>query len=258
MTKEIAVILLGGEGKRMQSITKYFPKCCLPIYDEPLLIKQLKWLIDIKVKKVFLIINIKSNNMITQIIRSSGLEKLIEIVIICENEVKGIAFSLINLKDIIDNDPSYIKKIQNANINPINIGVVKYESIENICEGCNLLLNEKKGEVLKFIEKPFVNMISSKWCWNGVAVLNQYFIQCLSENLNNKNVIDSYSNNVFIETFNEIIKSGIRVTYCKDEGHNININHMNDYYHAFVIEREKYEYKGNESSLHNMPFIRNW
>lgn len=255
MNVKVAVIMIGGEGDRLLPLTNYFPKCCLPVYDEPLIVKQIKWLITANIKRVILVLNVKFEKFLSEVIRKSGLEKEVEISIVCEKEQKGLVFALVNIKErILQNEflfllgdeyfdyPTYFFQVSKNDSKGINLGVVAYQNINDICSGCNIELNEQTGQVLKLIEKPTISSIGSKWCWNGSAVLNQEFIQnliCIMQ----FNEISSKNNKLFIDAFNIMIEKGSIITYCKDECCNININTIEDYYRAITVEKAKNEKK---------------
>lgn len=246
MVIEKAVILAGGEGIRMHPVSKYIPKCFLPIFDEPLIIKQIDWLLGAGVKEIIIAIDNKSGELIASQLSSAASEKCVKINIVVEKEVKGIGYSLLQLEPKIGGEPfifllgdeyfvrpgffTETKKIRGTSI---TLGAVTYKDEKQIMQGCNFLFNENMDRILKLIEKPLASQIVSPWCWSGAAVFDHNVFYELEQVCTDNNI---KSNMVLINALNNLIDRDIPVKCFMEESENINLTSVYDYYRAFDME----------------------
>lgn len=241
-----AIIMAGGEGDRMNPLTKYLPKCYLPIYDEPLLIKQLKWLIEANIKEVFITLNQKFGDLISKLLSYTDLGKEIKINLVIEQKRKGIGLSLLELRHYVAGepfifllgdeyykDPNFFKEIKNIDDDCIVMGATSYKETKRIMSGCNFELKDNK--IIKMIEKPNENQIISEWCWSGVSVFQDSVFESLLENKEQLK-----DNRVLINGLTNLIEKGNKVMYIKDFSENINMTDIKDYYTACSLEKNKY------------------
>lgn len=241
-----AVIMAGGEGQRMQPVSNYLPKCYLPIFDEPLLIKQIHWLVSAGIKELTIAVDDKFGHIITTLLSVVDLEQKLSIDVVIEEKAMGIGHALLGLKQKVGNDPfvfllgdeyykrpkffSEIKKMKK----PDNIlGVTEYTDVDSILQGCNLKLDEDKKLILELIEKPRPETIVSKWCWNGAAVFNTCVLEELESVCGGNSKKD---NNILIQALNNLIKNGVQLFYFLESNENVNLTSVEDYYKAFLIE----------------------
>ncbi len=240
-----AVIMGGGSGQRLSPLSDYIPKCYLPIYDKPLLIKQIEWLQMAGVTDIIMTINDRFCNIFSNIMNTISVDNM-KIDIVIESGTPGIACALLDLEDKIDekqflfllgdeyfDNPSFFRAIgQLENCSNI-LGITSYSDIEQISQGCNLVLDEEKKQVLKLIEKPRMEEIIDSWCWNGAAVFDKSLIE---EIRLIKERTTQRTNKILIDAINERIKQGIVYEYIKDNSNNINLTNLEDYYKAFTLE----------------------
>lgn len=240
-----AVIMAGGAGQRMTPLSEFIPKCYLPIYDKPLLIKQIEWLKMAGVTHVILTINDIFYNIINAIINNIKISN-IKIDIVTESGVPGVASSLLCLQDRLAGEqflflfgdeyfdnPLFFEGIgQIKGINNI-LGITRYTKADQIVQGCNLILDDGKKQILKLIEKPSKEEIVSDWCWNGVAVFEKSIMEELHI-LVNRTL--KTTNQVLIDAINNLINKGTAFGYIKDYSCNINLTNLDDYYTAFNLE----------------------
>lgn len=240
-----AIIMAGGEGVRMNPVTKYLPKCYLPIYDEPLLIKQLKWLMEANVKEVIIATNQKFGQLILTLLSYAEIENEINIKLVQEQKIQGIGVSLLELKTYVAGEPfifllgdeyyenpSFFKEIKTLEDSCIVMGAVSYKDKKRIMEGCNFEL--KDDRIVTMIEKPKENEIISKWCWSGVSVFQDSVFDSLLENEPQRK-----DNQVLIHGLNRLIGKGNKILYLKDYSENINMTDIEDYYNACSLEKNK-------------------
>ncbi|WP_455718125.1 nucleotidyltransferase family protein [Anaerosporobacter sp.] len=241
-----AIIMAGGEGVRMNPITKYFPKCYLPIYDEPLLIKQLKWLIEANVKEVFIALNQKFGDLILTLLSYTDLGNEININLVIEQKTQGIGVSLLELKTYVAGEPfifllgdeyyenpSFFKEIKKLDDDCIVMGATSYKDKKRIMAGCNFEL--KDDRIVTMVEKPKENEIMSEWCWSGVSVFQDSVFDSMLEN--EEQLKD---NRVLINGLTNLIEKGNKIMYLKDYSENINMTDIEDYYTACSLEKNKY------------------
>ena len=239
-----AVIMAGGEGLRMKPVSDYLPKFCLPIYDKPLIIKQIEWLHSSGVGRIILTVSKKFGSVISNVLSNCEYTNMIEIVE--EEDAKGLGYSLLEIKNILNKEdfilllgdeyfdcPKFFDGIKNFNSNDIILGAVEYSEADTIMQGCNLKIDEHKGEVTELIEKPERFQIVSNWCWSGVAVLNQDLMSELEKLYSNYQM---KGNQIIIDSLNNLAKRGIPVKVIKEKCNNINLTTIEDYYRAFRLE----------------------
>ncbi len=243
-----AVIMAGGAGQRLAPLSDYIPKCYLPIYDKPLLVKQIEWLQMAGVKDIILTINDKFYSIINTIIQNIVFDN-INLDIVAEAGIPGIARSLLSLEDKLNeesffflfgdeyfDDPLFFKQIGSLGKRVNILGVTSYSNIEQITQGCNLILDEERKQVIELVEKPGVKDIISSWCWNGAAVFEKSIIKEIRRLMENNCV--EVTNKILIDAINEFIKKGNKFEYIKDNSNNINLSSLEDYYNAFRLEYE--------------------
>jgi len=151
------IILAGGEGKRLKSLTKVTNKHLLPIYDKPMIYYPIETLKRFGIEDILII---SSKNEIGDIINllSDGSDMDINLTYKVQNKAEGIAHGINIGKDFVKKEPfvvclgDNIMLLPEMNLNqpsiftkkvnqPNRFGVVKYD---------------KNGKKQSIVEKPTV------------------------------------------------------------------------------------------------------
>lgn len=246
MSVKKAVIMAGGKGQRMNPLSRYLPKCYLPIYDQPLLIKQLTWLKDAGINEVILTLSQEYGEMVSTLLSNHVITGDMKIHLVIETNVNGIGHALLELQDALQGEtflfllgdeyfdqPTFFRQVGKIQHVGNILGVVAYEDLQVIQQGCNLELDSTQERVVRLIEKPLVEEIVSQWCWSGVAVFSQEIFSKLEELFRRK---DGKTNHILIDAINKLIAEGVSVQYIHENSENINLTNIHDYYRAFMLE----------------------
>ncbi|WP_066495017.1 sugar phosphate nucleotidyltransferase [Abyssisolibacter fermentans] len=244
MNVKTVVILSGGDGKRLYPLTDYIPKFAIPVIDEPLLIKQLKWIVPLGVEKVLLVINKKDKFWADKISKNVKEKFSFDLIIRLEQEKKGLVEALTNVENDIDenyfmmifgdeyfNNPNFFTDVAEINKGSY-IGAMSTDNLDDIKKGCNVVVNDE-GRIIKLIEKPDDYDIKTSYYWNGIAVLNKSFFSEKST----CSLSDTKNNITFINWLNKFIMKS-EVNMLIENGFNVNINNLKDYEKCLSIELE--------------------
>ncbi|MBU7000082.1 MAG: hypothetical protein HXS51_04915, partial [Theionarchaea archaeon] len=115
----------------------------------------------------------------------------------------------------------------------IVLGIVEYKDESRICEGCNVLIDERAGRILKLKEKPSPHEITSSWCWTGFARFSPGLFSII------EGMWAAHDQNKELDLTSPVVKAiekGLIVSYIKEPGLNINITTSEDYYRVLKAE----------------------
>lgn len=186
-----AIILAGGLGTRLGSITKNIPKAMVNIKEKPFLEYLIVWLKKFEIKNIILCIGYKGNivrnyfmdggwlgvtidyavESVSNLLGTAGAIKHAEKLIKCNNFIvmNGDSFVDVNLSQMID---FHLQKGAIATIAVVNVcNASRYGAIEL----------DNNANILNFVEKgkKGANLINS-----GVYVLNRKLLKYIPANKN--------------------------------------------------------------------------
>lgn len=250
---ETAYILAGGRGIRMRRLGEYVPKCSLPIYDQPLIIRLVEACRKAGVSKTIISISKKYEKLIHAILFPLYSQK--DVSVIVDQEQKGPVYALLDsrkhlegrnffflLGDIyLEKDDFYItvnKKPSNTLI--LDAFLEKDQAL--ICAGCNI---QTKGEsVIQICEKPKPEQVVGNLCWTGFSVHPADFYSRIDPIIASKG-ISSFSH--VGKLYQAALEQGMKITYVVEEGRVINLTTPDDVLYANLIELHKiYNLRPNE------------
>ena len=176
-----ALILAGGRGTRLRSLGEALPKCLLPIFDRPLLLRQIEQCAHAGVEEVLVSVAAKFEPMV-----STVLERLdLPVRVTCIPEVTplgpvggllsvlsslGDCRVLMILGDEYFQDMSALKDVAQAPLSgpeDLALGIVTGSQPSQIF--CNAVLDGQGGRVIRLVEKPAPREIVGDARWCGVA-----------------------------------------------------------------------------------------
>ena len=157
-----AVILAGGEGKRLRPYTYVLPKPLLPLGEEPILDRILEKLRKQGITDIFLAVNYKEQ--LFKMIYGDGSEKGVNITYLKESKPLGTAGPLKNLEgkvtesffvingDVIsDLDVRELEKFHERTNSDITVVTRKIKTPINFG-----VLDVKEDQIVKWTEKPII------------------------------------------------------------------------------------------------------
>jgi len=158
-----AVILAGGQGKRLRPLTNDMPKCLVPINGKPILSHQIEWLKLSGIENIIIACGYKwekirdmyGNSLIYSVENeplgtAGALKRALQ-------HVRGYEFILLNGDELANVDISKLGKVGSN-----TIVLSRFHSPFGIVETENSL-------VKKFVEKPLL----PHWAYCGIALLNK-------------------------------------------------------------------------------------
>ena len=216
------VILAGGKGKRLKSITKNkVPKPLVKINGTPFLDYLLKNLSKYNINKIFILCGYKGN----QIVKKYNKKKINDKLIFCsvENKLMGTGGALKTLKNkvskrfLLVNGDTFFKINYNFLINynlGTNLGLMVLTNGYENSFSTKLNKLSLKGSKIQFSKK-------SKLINSGVYLLNREIIRKINLNQNKQ-----------ISLENDVLKKLIikkKINGCKKKGYFIDIGTSNNY-----------------------------
>ena len=181
-----ALILCGGYGKRLGSITKKTPKPLVTIKKKPFIEYIISDLVDLKIPKIFLLCSYKSHFFF----KNYRNKKIDETKIICIKESRplGTGGAILNIKEKLEdlflllNGDSYFKinlkkfindGIKNSCDAKIALTLNKFYKLNSqlsqlILDEKNFVLKKEKGKLMNagiyLIKKKSLNLMKNKKC----------------------------------------------------------------------------------------------
>jgi len=205
-----AIILAGGQGKRLRPLTSDMPKCLVPINGKPMMSHQIEWLKRYGIERIIVACGYKwekiKQNYGNEIVYSVEEEPLgtggaLKLAL---KELTSEEFILVNCDDLTNVD---IRELQKIGSNAIVLS--RFHSPFGIVE-------TEDGLVKKFVQKPLL----PHWAWTGVAILNR-----------NLALPDRGS-------FETELFEKIRLKYYRHDGYWVTINNEKDLEEAEKVMKE--------------------
>lgn len=176
----IVIILAGGRGERLNSITEYVPKSLIPINNVPIIERQIKYLQKFNITKFVIALGYLSQQVINYIRHKNYFYADIEFSI--EKTLLGTGGAI---KNIIDdkNENSYIIMngdiITNMDISLLQSQIDSVAIIPLITKFGVVCINDNR--ITQFDEKKIV---SNKWMNSGLYHLSKKLLNKLPTNGN--------------------------------------------------------------------------
>jgi len=179
---DFAVIMAGGEGKRLRPFTNDIPKPMIHINGIPLIERQIRTLKDIGIKKVYISVNYLSH--IIEEYFQDGQELNIEIKYIRENEKLGTAGALSLIKEVPRDPILVLNGDVLTNLNFINLydyhlhknAFMTVTAIEYRVAIPYGVIQESDGFINKIQEKPSQRFL----CSAGIYVISPNVLKFIS------------------------------------------------------------------------------
>ncbi len=237
------IILAGGDGTRMRPANLITPKPLLAIYDEPLLIRQIRQANEAGISKILVSTNLRDHTHIKQILSLYDIKaKVLENKKHKEGSLPALNFAiektstpkiLMSFADIYFFNNPFPKFIS---INKHSLGISKAFNERELSFGG--IVSVKESVIQKIVEMPIKNNTKG-YRWNGLALFDHIDRSSLKEFLKD-NKSNSPEGNFFeyLRTEKKIDFSGIE---CSDF---INVNDADNLlvaaiYRLSEIEKDK-------------------
>jgi dTDP-glucose pyrophosphorylase len=238
-----AIILAATKGTRMRPLSKYIPKCLLPLGDKTLIVYQLSLLESCGIHDVYITLEPVLGPLVERSLLQ-GYEGPLHLHFYYQKELAGIGYAVMLFKEKIQNDFIVILGDEYLTSNAfieeapskkgdVVLGIVEYKEEGRICEGCNMLIDEEAGTILRLKEKPTPEQIMSPWCWTGFAKFSPTLFSILEEMWA---AHDQTKELDLTSPVEKAIEKRLNVSYIKEPGININITAPEDYYRVLKAE----------------------
>jgi mannose-1-phosphate guanylyltransferase len=158
-----AIILAGGQGKRLRPLTKDIPKCMVPVNGRPMLDYHLQWLKKYNVSRMVIACGYKWE----EIKRHYGTRFVYSV----EDEPLGTGGAIKLALDHIDGNEFLVVNCDDLN----DVNLTKLEAVGSnaitLCRfHCRFGIVETEGDrVVKFLQKPLL----PHWASMGLYLLNK-------------------------------------------------------------------------------------
>jgi NDP-sugar pyrophosphorylase family protein len=175
-----ALILAGGSGTRLKGLGEVLPKCLLPIFDRPLLLRQIEQCVHAGVEEVFISIAAKFEPMVSAVLER--FDSPVRVTCVPEATPLGPVGGLLSVLGILGDcrvlmilgdeylqDMSALKDIAQAPLSSpedLVLGIVTGSQPSQIF--CNAVFDDR-GRIRRLIEKPAPQDIVGDARWCGVA-----------------------------------------------------------------------------------------
>jgi NDP-sugar pyrophosphorylase family protein len=176
-----ALILAGGRGTRLRSLGEALPKCLLPIFDRPLLLRQIEQCALAGVDEVLVSVAARFAPMVSAVLERLDLP--VKVTCLPEATPLGPVGGLLSVLSTLDDcrvllilgdeyfqDMSALKDVAQAPLSgpeDLVLGIVTGSQPGQIF--CNAVLDEGGGRVQRLVEKPAPWEIVGDARWCGVA-----------------------------------------------------------------------------------------
>lgn len=157
------IVLAGGKGSRLYPLTAAVDKHLLPIYNEPMILKVLRTLINSGITDICLVVSAEVSNNIN--ILGDGSQLGCKLTYICQAEPKGIAHALSLCKDFAKGNKVAVILADNIFQDSFGKEVREFDKLGLGC-GCRLFLKElpdyerfgvatvNDNKIINLVEKP--------------------------------------------------------------------------------------------------------
>jgi NDP-sugar pyrophosphorylase family protein len=190
---ESAIILAGGMGTRMNGLGVVFPKCLLPAYDQPLLLRQLAHCAASGVRQVFVSIADKFADLIEASLKLAQLPS--GMTVSCVRELRPLGAQhgltalaprvrgqacLLLLGDAYFGHQTPFDALFSSGLRPeqMVLGATSSSSPQRIA--CNIVVDEA-GRVIRIVDKPAPESIVGNLRWTCLCALHAGVLDLASE-----------------------------------------------------------------------------
>lgn len=175
-----ALILAGGRGKRLGSLTDSISKCMLPFEGKPVLEYNLQRAVDLDdVDEIVLVVGHRAEDIINRFGIEYGGKRIIYVI---QSEPKGLVHAVECAKDALGQDDFFLLLGDEILINSRHKGLVKKFLDEDLFAVCGVMLQNDKskisrtytvltgenGRIFRLIEKP--RTVFNNWQGTGHCV----------------------------------------------------------------------------------------
>lgn len=243
---EYGVILAAGEATRMKPLSNYYPKITLPILHKPLLIHHFDIMKMSGINKIFIVIS-KKNRASIQVLLNNHDDDLLDYELVEQQIPRGTGHALMLLEQRLQNkmfllllgdeyynDTECFRSLEKKNTNCLSMGIVEYDNLDQIRSGCNVHLSD--NFVSRLAEKPSLEEIQGKWCWDGSVVLDSRIFGPLRE-LSLETEITG--GNICLAKAMQRLLQNAQIEVMKKTCKNINITNDVDFILANLVEFKK-------------------
>lgn len=238
---EEALILAATKGTRMLPVTRFIPKCLLPVGEFPIIVRQLMDLEEIGIKRVHICLEDVLGPMVERSL-TQGYHGNISITYGYENQLFGIGHTvhinkdkvgenfIVILADEFNTSKDFLTNVAQSRAEFV-LGVSHYENTDAICGGCNVDFDPTSKKIVRLIEKPAADQILGPWCWTGFARFSKKIFPILEELLPCSSVAE-----LDLTTPLQVAQArGLSIGGIWETGTNINITTLSDYYNALKL-----------------------
>jgi dTDP-glucose pyrophosphorylase len=241
-----AIILAATKGTRMAPLSNYLPKCLLPLYDKPLIVYQIELLEEIGIQNIYITLEPVLGPLIEKSLEE-GYKGTAHLDFIYQTSLAGIGYATLLFKDDIHGDflvlladeyftsNDFLHHVKEVD-SDITLGLAVYDTAEQICQGCNVAVDEKTQRVKTLIEKPDPAEIVGNLCWTGFARFTSDIFSII------QGLWDSHTGEKELDLTTPIqraVDMGMNVSYIVESGINVNITTIDDYIRVLKLEEEK-------------------
>ena len=241
-----AIILAATKGTRMAPLSHYLPKCLLPLYDKPLIVYQIELLEEIGIRHIYITLEPVLGPLIEKSLEAGYTGKA-HLHFRYQTSLAGIGYATLLFKNDIDGDflllladeyftsNDFLHNVGGSD-SDVTLGLSVYKDVDQICQGCNVAVDEKIKTVKTLIEKPDPEQIMSDLCWTGFARFSPAIFSIIQE------LWDSHTGEKELDLTTPIQKAvdkGMSVSYIVETGINVNITTIDDYIQVLKLEEEK-------------------
>lgn len=157
-----ALILSGGEGRRLRPLTYTIPKQLVPVANQPILYYVINHIIEAGISDIGIIIAPETGEEIKRVVQKANFKAKIKFIV--QDKPKGLAHAVKVAQDYLDEEP-FVMYLGDNLLGEGITGVVerlKTESVEAIIllkevnnpSSFGIAVLDKKHRVVRLIEKP--------------------------------------------------------------------------------------------------------
>jgi len=172
-----AIILAGGSGTRFGTLGQVLPKCLLPVFDQPLLLRQIEQCAQAGVREVLVSTSARFESGLRSVLALYTPPQAMTITCVAEPRPLGPIMGLLSLApwtagdatlvllgdEYYEDSSPFLSLAQRAVVPDLLLGVVHDSPPHRIL--CNAV-TDAAGRVLSVREKPTIDQLvgSTRWC----------------------------------------------------------------------------------------------
>ncbi len=187
MSAYVGAVLAAGRGRRMGSLSDYYPKPLLPVANRELIVHQLLMMHDLGIRQVYIVVGHNASAIVQAL--GNGDKFGLQLTYVEQEETLGSAHALGQLAPYIKNPlvlflgdyfiyaPQIRGMLDRSQEHSASVMAAKPElDPKNLHEACMLNVDDN-GRILQIIEKPVILNSNLKGC--GVYVLQPDFFDAV-------------------------------------------------------------------------------